>query len=133
MAITYRCALAVVESIPFWVLSTAMRLLSRHESFEYFLRFFQRACGVCAFLASSGSHGVATPPFLPTLMVYSREVPLLGFRLVWRSYGLLLRRLRLYGRLQLRFFCRPCAVLPIWRCFPQFHDFRASLGTSVLS
>ena len=36
-----------------------MWLLSRHESFEYFLRFFRRACGVCAFLASSGSHVVA--------------------------------------------------------------------------
>ena len=49
---------------------------------EYFLRFFQRACGVCPFLASSVSHGVATPPLLPTLTVYSSEVPLLGFRLV---------------------------------------------------
>ena len=29
------------------------------------------------------SHGVATPPLLPTLTVYYREVPLLGFRLVW--------------------------------------------------
>ena len=28
--------------------------------------------------------GFATPPLLPTLMVYSREVPFLGFRLVWR-------------------------------------------------
>ena len=33
------------------------------------------------------SHGVATPPLLPTLTVYYREVPLLGFRLVWRSSG----------------------------------------------
>ena len=79
-----RCALAVEEPIPFMDSSTAVRLLSLHESFEYFLRFFQRACGVCAFLASSVSHGVATPPLLPTLTVYSREVPLLGFRLVWR-------------------------------------------------
>ena len=39
--------------------------------------------GVCAFLASSVSHGVATPPLLPTLTVYYREVPLLVFRLVW--------------------------------------------------
>ena len=29
------------------------------------------------------SHGVATPPLLPTLTVYYREVPLLAFRLVW--------------------------------------------------
>ena len=64
-------------------------LLSRHESFEYFLRFFQRACGFCAFLASSGSHGVATPPLLPTLTVYSREVPLVGFSLcdIRQGYG----------------------------------------------
>ena len=34
------------------------------------MRFFQRACGVCAFLASPVSHGAATPPLLPTLMVY---------------------------------------------------------------
>ena len=49
------------------------------ESFEYFLRFFQRACGVCAFLASSGSQVVATSPFFPTLTVYCNEVPFLGF------------------------------------------------------
>ena len=30
-------------------------------------------------------HGVATPPLLPALTVSSREVPLLGFRLLWRS------------------------------------------------
>ena len=29
------------------------------------------------------SHGVATPPLLPTLTVYYREIPLLGFRIVW--------------------------------------------------
>ena len=28
-------------------------------------------------------HGIATPPLLPTLTVYYREVPLLGFKLVW--------------------------------------------------
>ena len=42
---------------------------------------------VCAFLASSVSHGVATPPLWPILTVYYREVPLLGFRLVWCSSG----------------------------------------------
>ena len=78
-----RCALAVGEPIPFMDSSTSVWLLSSHESFEYFLRFFQRACDVCAFLASSVSHGVVTPPLLPTLTVYYREVPLLSFRLVW--------------------------------------------------
>ena len=58
-----RYAFAVEELIPFMDSSTS--------------------CGVCAFLASSVSHGVATPPLLPTLTVYYREVPLLGFRLVW--------------------------------------------------
>ena len=29
------------------------------------------------------SHGVATPPLLPALTVYYREVPLLVFRLGW--------------------------------------------------
>ena len=44
---------------------------------EYFGLF------TCAFLASSVSHGVATPPLLPALTVYYREVPLLVFRLLW--------------------------------------------------
>ena len=69
------------------VSSTSVWLLSRHESFECFLQFSQRACSVCAFLASSVSHGVATPPLLPTLMVYYRAVPLLDFRLVWYWSG----------------------------------------------
>ena len=73
----------LLGAIPFLDSSTSVCLLSRHESFEYFLRFFQRACGVYAILASSVSHGIATPPLLPTLTVYYREVPLLGFRLVW--------------------------------------------------
>ena len=33
------------------------------------------------------SHGVATPPLLPTLTVYYREVPLLGFRIVCCWFG----------------------------------------------
>ena len=49
-----RCACVVGESIPFWDSSTALWLLSRHESFEYFLRFFQRACGDCAFWLRRG-------------------------------------------------------------------------------
>ena len=73
--------------------------------FEYFLRFFQRACGFCAILASSGSHGVASPPLLPNLTVYSHEVPLVGFRLMWRSSELLLRWQRSLRRFQRRFFC----------------------------
>ena len=46
--------------------------------FEYFFRFFLRACGFCAFLASLGSHGVVTSPFWPTRTFSSRAVPLLG-------------------------------------------------------
>ena len=61
--------------------------LASRESFEYFLRFFQRAGGVCAFLASSVSHGFATPPLLPTLTVYYCEVPLWVFKLVWYWSG----------------------------------------------
>ena len=83
-------------------------------------------------LASSGSHGIATPNLLPNLTVYSREVPLLGFRFMWRSSGIRLRWQRSLRRLQRRFFCKPCAVLQLWRFFPQFCDFRASLGSSVL-
>ena len=44
------------------------------QEFRVLLAFFQRACGVCAFLASSVSHGVATSPLYPTLTVYYREV-----------------------------------------------------------
>ena len=114
--------------------STLVRLLSRHESFEYFLQFFQQACGVCAFLASSVSHGVATPPLLPTLTVYYREVPLLVFRLVWCWSGV---------------FCSVCAdcaddssagscasLAQGCRCgdfFPSSAVFALVLGTSVLA
>ena len=56
------------------------------------MRFFQRACGVCAFLASSGSQVVATSPFFPTLMVYCSVVPFLGFYpcvvFVWATVAL---------------------------------------------
>ena len=59
------------------------------HGFEYFglitltSREFRVLLAVLPFLASSVSHGVATPPLLHTLTVYYREVPLLGFRLVW--------------------------------------------------
>ena len=98
------------------------------------MRFFQRACCVCAFLASSVSHGVATPPFLPTLTVYYREVPLLVFRLVWCWSGV---------------FCcvcadcaddssaGSCASLALGcRCGSFFHNsavFTLLLGSSVLA
>ena len=124
-----RCTLAVGEPIPFMDSSTSVWLLSHHESFEYFLRFFRRACGVCAFLASSVSHGVVTPPFLPALTVYYHEVPLLVFRLMWylvRCFCSVLRYLR--GRFQCRFLCLPCTGLPMWRLFPQFRGFRTSFG-----
>ena len=45
--------------------------------FEYFFRFFLRACGFCAFLASLGSHGVVTPLFWPT--VFLTCGPFIGF------------------------------------------------------
>ena len=59
----------------------------------------------CAFLASSGSHSVATPPLLPNLTVYLSEVPFVGFRLMWRSSGLRLPWQRSLRRFQRRFFC----------------------------
>ena len=40
-----RCALALRVPIPFLDLSTALWLLSRHECFVYYFRFFHRACG----------------------------------------------------------------------------------------
>ena len=105
MAIACSVRMRGGESIPLWDSSTPLWLLSRHESFEYFFRFFQRTCGFCSFLASSGSHGIATPPFLPNLTVYSRGVPLVGFRLLWRSSGLRLHWQRALRRFLRRFFC----------------------------
>ena len=54
-------------------------IILKSHVFEYFLCFFIRACVLCAFLASLGSHGVTPPLFLPTLTFSSRAVPLLGF------------------------------------------------------
>ena len=81
------CGIAVTDSVRFccggidsflgFEYEVVITLAS--QVFEYFLRFFLRACVICAFLASLGSHGVTPPPFLPTLTVSSRAVPLLGF------------------------------------------------------
>ena len=79
-----RCALAEGEQILFHgfkyfglitLASRGFRVLSCGSSGEpavssTFLWFFWRACGVCAFLASSVSHDAATPPLLPTVTVY---------------------------------------------------------------
>ena len=89
---------------------------------------------VCTFLASSVLHGVATPPLLPTLTVYYREVPLFVFRLVWYWCGV---------------FCSVCAdcvddssasscacLAQGCRCgvfFPNSAVFALVLGTSVLA
>ena len=66
-----RCTLAVGEPIPLRI-----RVLRFDDSrvtrvSSTFLQFLWQACGVCAILASSVSHGAATPTFL--------EVPLLIF------------------------------------------------------
>ena len=114
--------------------STSVWLLSRHESFEYFLRFFQRACGVCAFLASSVSHGVATPPLLPPSRFTIVRYLYWFFRLVWYWSGV---------------FCSVCAdcaddssagscacLAQGCRCggfFPNSAVFALVLGTSVLA
>ena len=48
--------------------------------FEYFFRFFLRACVICAFFGFVGVTWYDTPTFFwPTLMFSSRAVPLLGF------------------------------------------------------
>ena len=74
------------------------------------------------------SHGVATPPLLPTLTVYYREVPLLGFRLVWCWSGVSVAFALIARTIPAPVLVQPCAVLPIWRFFPQFRGFRASFG-----
>ena len=77
------------------------------------------------------SHGVATPPLLPTLTVYYREVPLLGFSLVWCwssvsvAFALIARTIP-----------APVLVLALRSAadvtvFPQFRGFRASFGDFV--
>ena len=76
------------------------------------------------------SHGVATPPLLPTLTVYYREVPLLGFRLVWRWSGVsvafaLIARTILVLAL--------CSAADVAFFFPNFTVFALVLGTSVLA
>ena len=43
------------------------------------MRFFWRACGACAFMASSVPHVAATPPLLPTLTVYLSWGTWIGF------------------------------------------------------
>ena len=117
------CVVITLASREFRVLLTIL---------PYFLRFFQRACGVWAFLASSGSHGVATPPLLPTLTVYSHEVPLLGFRLMWCSSGLLLRLATVVATITVPILLLALRSVAVVAFFPQFRDFRASLGSSVL-
>ena len=54
------------------------------REFRVLLAVLPKSLRCLRILASSGSHGVATPPLLPTLTVYSCEVPFLGFRLVGR-------------------------------------------------
>ena len=60
--------------------SVVITLASRE--FRVLLPILPTSLGFCSFLASSGSHGIATPPFLPNLTVYSHGVLLLGFRLM---------------------------------------------------
>ena len=97
MAITYSVGISSggIDSFLGLEYCDLITLVSRE--FRVLLAVFQRACGVCEFLAPSGSQVVATSPLLPTLLVYYREVPLLGFRLVWRLSGRLLRRRRSLG------------------------------------
>ena len=98
------------------------------------MRFFQCTCGVCAFLASSVLHGVATPPLLPTLTVYYREVPLLVFRLVWCWSGVFCS---VYANCADDSSAGSCASLAQGcRCggfFPISAVFALVLGTSVLA
>ena len=79
MAITYsvRISGGGIDSFLGFEYCDVITLASRE--FRVLLAFFQQACGVYAFLASSRSQVVATSPFLPTLTVYCREVPFLGF------------------------------------------------------
>ena len=56
--------------------------------FEYFFRFFLRACVICAFFGFVGVTWCDTPTFLAYPHVRS---PYWVFRLLWRSSGLQLR------------------------------------------
>ena len=98
--------------------------------FEYFLRFLLQACVICAFWLRWGSHGVT--PLLSCLP--SRFPPVRSLYWVFRLLScwseLQLRWRRSPRRLQRRFFCWPCAVRLCWRFYSEFHDFRASFGSS---
>ena len=93
MAIACSVRMRGGESIPVWDSSTVLRCdysrVTRVSSTSYDSSNVPAV--FCAFLASSGSHGIATPPLLPNFTVYSRVVPLVGFWLMWRSSGLRLR------------------------------------------
>ena len=84
--------------------------------------------------ASSVSHGVATPPLLPTLTVYYREVPLLDFGLVWYWSGVFCS---VCADCADDYSAGPCACLAQGcRCggfFPNSAVFALVLGTSVLA
>ena len=98
--------------------------------FEYFLRFLLQACVICAFWLRWGSHGV-TPllSYLPSRFPHVRSLYWV-FRLLscWSELQLCWRRSP--RRLQRRFFCWPCAVRLCWRFYSEFHNFRASFGSS---
>ena len=75
-----------------------------------------------------GSHGVPAPPFLPTLTIYSRAVPLLGFSalaFVKAAVGIVCRGVYSADSSASLAQCGFCGGF-----FPEFRDFRASLGSS---
>ena len=107
---------------------------SRHKSFKYFLRFFLRPCGVCAFFGFVWVAGYCAL----TLLAYPHGLlscsPFIGILGLWAiSQGCCcvgVDRLDDSSADSSASFAQCC------RCggfFPSFAIFRASLGTSALS
>ena len=84
MAITYSVRISGGGTASFHGFKYCGLITLASREFRVLLTVLPTSLRCCAFLASFGSHGVATPPLLPTLTVYSREVPFLDCRLVWR-------------------------------------------------
>ena len=99
--------------------------------FEYFFRFFLRACVICAFFGFVGVTWCDTTTFLAYPHVFLTCGPLLGFLGffgVRQGYSCV--AIDCQDDYSADSSALPCAVRLCWRFFPEFRDFRASFGSS---
>ena len=99
--------------------------------FEYFFRFFLRACGFLRIFGFVGVTWCGDPTFLAYPHVFLTCGPFigfLGFFGVRQGYSCVdVDRQDDYSADSS---AQPCAVRLWWRFFPEFRDFRASFGSS---